>query len=46
MINNSIDEFLENNAELNPTLKWDMIKMNLREKSISFTTKRHMGGTN
>ena len=37
MINNSIDEFLENNAELSPTLKWDMIKMNLREKSISFT---------
>ena len=43
MINNSIDEFLENNAELNPTLKWDMIKMNLREKSISFATKKAHG---
>ena len=43
MINNSIDEFLENNAELNPALKWDMIKMNLREKSISFTTKKAHG---
>ena len=43
MINNSIDKFLENNAELNPTLKWDMIKMNLREKSISFATKKAHG---
>ena len=40
MINNSIDEFLENNAELNPTLKWDMIKMNLKEKSIIFHNKK------
>ena len=43
MVNNSIDEFLENNAELNPALKWDMIKMNLREKGISFATKKAHG---